>query len=176
MRVSEISFTSVTLLLALLIASVPLEGSITSGVISLEEWVAKYITADEKLICKRDVDGEYFFVSQIGLKVKVGSRIDVTGLDRVPKTLIVGWMFLNEKDGYLATNTLPTTVKEGYEKDGNRRYAEHIEYQTLNLQGSTKIHVVIDIKKCPTENCSREKTANKEEEQYQIQLCEIPLR
>lgn len=175
MKHNPTEFTSMSILLALLGACTPLEGSSTQGSITLDEWVAKHVNADEKLLCKREVNREYFFTAQIGDKVKVGSRIDITGAGRFPKTLISGWLFQNEKDSHLVTNTPPTTVKRGYVKDRGRMYAEQIEYQTLYLHNSQKMRVKIDIKKCPTENCSREKTASKEEEQYKIELCEIPF-
>ena len=175
MKYNATRFACMSILLALFGACMPLQGSRAKQSITLDEWVAKHITANERLLCERDVNREYFFIARIGDRVKVGSRVDITGTSRTPKTLISGWLFQNEKDSYLATNTPPTTVKGGYTKDGDRIYAEQIEYQTLYIQGSQKMRVAINIKKCPTENCSREKTASKEEEQYRIEVCEVSL-
>lgn len=155
----------------------PLEGASTGKSSSLDQWVAKYINQDEKLLCKRDENGEHFFVAQKDDKVKVGSRLDVTRApgDNLPKAFIIAWKFQNEKDGHLVTKVPPTTVKEGYIKDNNKTYSEQVEYQALYLMGSKKLRVTIDIKKCPTADCERQQTRSKEEKEYSIKLCEVPL-
>ena len=166
----------VPMVIAFLVACVPLTSANESG--SLNQWVAEHVSQDEKLLCKRDKDGEYFFIAQKGEIVKIGSRLDVTRArgDNSPKAFIIAWKFQNEKDGPLVTNVPPTTVKEGYVKDNNKTYSEQIEYQTLYLKDSEKMRVTIDIKKCPTADCDRQQTKDKDERQYSVKLCEVPLR
>lgn len=157
-------------------ACAPLESASNKESAGLDRWVTEHIDKDEKLLCKRDENGEYFFLAQKGEKVKVGSRIDITQTyGEPPKAFIVVWMFRNEKGGHLVTNIVPTTVKEGHVKDNNRMYLEQVEYQTLYLKDSREMRVTIDIKKCPTADCDRQQTKSKGEKQYAIQLCEVPL-
>lgn len=166
----------VPIVIAFLGACVPLTSASESG--DLNQWVAEHVNQDEKLLCKRDEDGEYFFVAQKGEKVKIGSRLDVTREpgDYLPKAFIIAWKFQNEKDGHLVTKVPPTTVKEGYVKDNNKTYSEQIEYQTLYLKDSAKMRVRIDIKKCPAADCDRQQTKSKDETQYSVNLCEVSLR
>lgn len=157
-------------------ACAPLEGASNKESTGLDRWVAQYIDKDEKLLCKHEENGEYFFLARKGEKVKVGSRIDITQTyGEPPKAVIAAWMFRNEKGGHLVTNVVPTTVQEGHVKDNNRMYLEQVEYQTLYLKDSREMHVTIEIKKCPTADCDRQQTKSKDETQYTIKLCEVPL-
>lgn len=175
-KINTVRITSVLCLIALLSACSSLEGSDNKGSDALNQWTLKHITKDEKLLCQREVNGEYFSLAKeaTGDRVKIGARIDVTGA-KVPMTSMVIWHFQNEKDEHLATNTPPSSVKSEYMKDRGKMYSEGVEYQTLYLQGSKKLHVTIDIKKCPTADCDRQQTKSKDEKRYTIKLCEIPL-
>ena len=166
----------VPMVITFLGACVPLTNASESD--SLNQWIAKHVSQDEKLLCKRDENGEYFFVAQKDEKVKIASRLDVTRVpgDYLPKVFMIVWRFQNEKDGSLVTNVLPTTVKQEYVKHNNKTYSEKIEYQTLYLKDSEKMHVTIHIKKCPTADCDRQQTKSKDEIQYSVNLCEVPLR
>lgn len=171
--VARASFLSIVIAFG---ACAPLEGASNRESADLDRWVTQYIDKDEKLLCKREENGEYFFLAQKGEKVKVGSRIDITQTyGEPPKAFIAAWMFRNEKGGHLVTNVVPTAVKEGHVKDDSRVYLEQVEYQTLYLKGSREMHVTIDIKKCPTADCDRQQTKSKDEKQYTIKLCEVPL-
>lgn len=176
MKDTFVSLIIIFLLLVFVGSCTPLEGSNAKGSIALDKWIKNYIEKTEKLLCKRDVKGEFYFIARIGDKIKVGSRIDVAGAGRVPKTLIAGWLFKNEKDEHLVTNIQPTTIRETYVRDNNRIYAERIEVQTLYLKGSQKLHAAISIKKCAGENCRRDKTVSAEEEVYSVDVCEISLQ
>lgn len=164
------------ILIAFLGACVPLTSASESG--DLNQWVAKHVNQDEQLLCKRDENGEYFFVARKGEQAKVGSRLDVTRVrgGNSPKAFVIAWKFQNEKDGHLVTKVPPTTVKERYVKDNNKTYSEQIEYQTLYLKDSEKMRVTIDIKKCQSADCDRQQTKSKDEIQYSVNLCEVPLR
>lgn len=163
-------------MIALLSAGSPLEGADIKASDTLSQWVMKYLDKDEKLLCQREVNDEYFFLAKEAAsdKVKIGARIDVTGA-KMPMTSMVIWHFQNEKDEHLTTNTPPNPVKGGYVKDSGKIYSEGVEYQTLYLKNSGKLHVTIDIKKCPTADCDRQQTKVKGQKEYSIKLCEVPL-
>jgi hypothetical protein len=169
--------TLVSILIGFLGACAPLEGASTTKSISLDEWAASYIDKGEKLLCKREENGEYFFLAQevTGDRVKVGSLIDMSSYRNQTHAFIVAWKFRNEKGNPLVAQVRPSAVQEAYVKDGGKTYAENVQYQTLNLKDSKKMQVTIDIKKCPTADCDRQQTKSKDEKEYSIKLCEIPL-
>lgn len=140
----------------------------------MDDWVTQHIGKGEKLLCKRNVDGEYFFLTQVGDKVRLGSRLDMTGYTEKHE-FIAAWVFLNENKKSLATKVDPIPITEKYVRSGDRIFAENVEYQTLNLADSRTVAVTIKIKKCPTSECSLLVTKNRGEKQYTIQLCEVPL-
>jgi hypothetical protein len=141
---------------------------------TLDDWVVQHIGTGEQLLCERDVGGEYFFLARVGDKVRLGSRLDMTGYNERHE-FIAAWMFYNEKKESLATKVLPIPIREKYVHSGDRIFAENIEYQTLNLRNARTMAVTIKIKKCPTSECNLQVTASKEEKQYTIPLCEVFL-
>ncbi len=151
-------------------------GSWSSAAAStLDDWVTQHIGEGEKLLCKRDVSGEYFFLTQVGDRVRLGSRLDMTGYTERHE-FIAAWVFLNENKRSLATKVHPIPIMEKYVRGGDRIFAENVEYQTLDLRDSKMVAVAIKIKKCQTSECSLHVTRNKEEKQYTIKLCDVPLK
>jgi hypothetical protein len=164
--------TLLSILLALLGACAPLEGNAKESD-AISGWVEQYVNKDEKLLCQRAVEGDYFFIARIGDRVKVGSRLDVTGVGGTPKTFVISWQFQNEKDNHLVTNMPPSPVKEDYVKNDGKMYAEHIQYQTLHLSESQKMRVTVDLKKCANkDDCSM---VSKGDKLHTIRICEVPL-
>jgi hypothetical protein len=150
-------------------------GSWSSAVAAaLDDWVSQHIGEGEKLLCKREMGGEYFFLTQVGDRVRVGSRLDMTGYTERHE-FIAAWVFQNENKRSLAVKVQPIPIREKYVRSGDRIFAENVEYQTLNLKDSKAMAVAIRIKKCPTSECSLQVTRSKEEKQYTIHLCEVPL-
>ena len=144
---------------------------------SLDDWAASYIDKGEELLCKREEAGEYFFLARetAGDRVKAGSLIDMSSYRNQAHAFIVAWKFRNETGDPLVAKVLPTSIFEAYVKKDGKTYAENVQYQTLNLKDSREMHVTIDIKKCPTVDCDRQQTKSKDEKQYSIKLCEVPL-
>lgn len=167
--------TSLLIAFALLNACSPIQGASTTKSISLDQWAASYLDHGEKLLCKQEKNGEYFFLAQevAGDRVKVGSLVDMSSYRKQTHALIVAWKFRNEKGSALVTNVRPSTIREAYVKDDSKTYAENVQYQTLNLKGSEKMHATIEIKKCPTADCDRQQTRSPEEQRYTIKLCEV---
>jgi hypothetical protein len=162
-------------MISLLSACATVEGSDTKESDALNRWIVQHVNKDEKLLCQREVNGEYFFLAKeaAGDRVKIGARIDVTAA-KAPLTSVVVWHFQNEKDQHLSTKTPPSPVTGGYVKDSGKIYSDGVEYQTLFLKNSEKMHVTIDIKKCLTADCDRQ-TKGKDDKEYSIKLCEVPL-
>lgn len=141
---------------------------------TMDDWVTQHIDRGEKVLCKRDVGGEYFFLTQIGDRVRLGSRLDMTGYNEKHE-FIAAWMFHDENNRSLAAKIPPTPIVERYVRSGNKIFAENIEYQTLDRRDSRTVAVAVRIKKCPTSECSLLVTKNSEEKQYTIQVCDVPL-
>lgn len=168
---------SLSILIVFISGCAPREIESVSKSISLDQWAASYLDKGEVLLCKREENGEYFFLAQetAGEKVQVGSLIDMSLYRNHAHAFIVAWKFRNEIGGPLVAKVVPTTVFEAFVKKDGKTYAENVQYQTLYLKGSREMHVTIDIKKCPTADCDRQQTRSKDEKQYTIKLCEVPL-
>jgi hypothetical protein len=163
-------------LFAFLGACAPLEGSDTKASDAMNQWITKHVNKDEKLLCHREQNGEYFFLAKGAAsgQVKAGARIEVTGT-KMPMTTIVAWHFKNEKDDYVTVKAPPSRIVSRDMKDNEKMYSESVEYQTLKLSGSKTLNATIQIKKCPTSECERQQRKSPDEKEYTIKLCEIPL-
>jgi hypothetical protein len=159
----------------LLGACAPNNGATAATSVILDEWIAKNVSVGEKVICKKEVNGEFFFLARDGGKVKAASRLDMSAY-RQTHSFLLGWTFHNEQDNPLVTDIPPATLKSEYVKSGGKTYAERIYFQTLNLTGSKEMNVVVNIKKCPTVECDRQQTRSTQEKQYEIDLCKVPLK
>ena len=151
---------------------------VTSGVLgqshgSLDDWVAANTSLDEQLVCKRDINGEYFFVARAGPdRLRLGSRLDMTEY-RDTHSFAVGWMLTNENGNFIVAKVTPTRLRHEYVTSGGQTYAESVEYQRIRL-GSTELRVGVDIEKCPARQCETTggQTAAKK---YVIEVCATRL-
>lgn len=139
---------------------------------AIDDWIAQNTDTSEKVLCRREVNGEYFFLSQAGEKVKLGSRLDMTEYTQT-HVFLVGWRLRNDQNDSLVAKVRPTPIKDKYVRSGGRVFAESVEYQTLRLPHSETMHVTIDVKKCPTSECDRQQTRSKGEKQYTVDLCRV---
>lgn len=140
---------------------------------SLDDWVGQDVRGSENVVCKKDVRGEYFFVARAGSKVKVGSRLDVTG-DSEPRSTAVAWMFQNSEGKSLSSEVRPTSVRSKYVRDGDKIFAENVEYQTLKGKVRATVRVGVVVRKCATQQCTIQHETI-QEPKYTIRLCEFPM-
>lgn len=126
------------------------------------------------VLCAREVNGEYFFISQAGDKVRLGSRLNMTEYTET-HTFLVGWRLQDESDGSLVAKVRQISIRDEYVRNGEMVFAENIQYQTLRPSPAKTIHVTIEIKKCPTAKCDRQKMIDEREKQYVVDLCTSPL-
>ncbi len=159
----------------LLVACAPDDGATAATSVMFDEWITKNVSVGEKAICKKEVDGEFFFLARDGGKVKVGSRLDMSAY-RQTHSFLLGWTFQNEQGNPLVTDIPPATLKSEYVTSNGKTYAERVYLQTLNLTGSKEMNVVVNIKKCPTAECDRQQIRSTQEKQYEIDLCKVPLK
>lgn len=139
----------------------------------LDLWIANEVERGEVVLCKRQVEGDDFFVAQkqSGERIKVGARIEVTGDHSEPKAFTLGWLFQDERNEYLATNSPPIQVKQEYVKTHGKWYAEHIQYQTLRLSDARQLRITVDFNKCGRKDDCPLKGANSRT----VELCVVPL-
>jgi hypothetical protein len=140
----------------------------------IDDWIAQNTGAKEKVVCGREVNGEYFFVSRAGDKVRLGSRLNMTEYTET-HVFLVGWRLQNENDESLVAKVRPISIRDEYVRNGEMVFAENVQYQTLRRSHSKTIHVTIHVKKCQTSECDRQKTISKREKQYVVDLCTSPL-
>jgi hypothetical protein len=144
------------------------------AVSAIDDWVAQNTDMGEKLLCKREVGGEYFFIARAGDKVRLGSRLDMTGYTQT-HVFFVGWVLRNEKNDSVVAKVRPTPIKDKYVRSGGKVFAEGVEYQSLRLPLPETMSVTVEVKKCPTLECDKQQVRSKEETQYTVELCKVPL-
>lgn len=113
----------------------------------LDEWVQSHLVEGEDLVCKREVNGDYFFAARREERIKSGYRIDVTSSSGAPKTFIISWQFQDEKGNYIGLGIEPEVVANGYVRSRSRMYAEEVAYRNVFLKNAKSLHVNIELKK-----------------------------
>lgn len=134
---------------------------------SLSEWVDKNLHEGEIILCKREVEGDYYFVASRDGKIKSAYLIDVTGKDSTPKTYVFSWSFKDENNKYLETNVPPEDIKQGYLKLSEKIYSENVSYRNLHLKDVKKLLISVEIDRY--ENHSHNKKLDN------FLLCEVEL-
>jgi hypothetical protein len=137
-----------------------------------EDWVKQNLVNHERVLCQRNVSGEYFFVAKAGDKVKVGSRLDMTGYPAA-HVFTIAWAFQNEQDGSVVAKVPPKTVKQSYTKNDGKVFAENVEYQTLAIGEAKTVRVVVHISKCMGPDCDKQVAASKRDKEYRVELCVV---
>jgi hypothetical protein len=141
---------------------------------TVEEWAKKNAPAGTAISCATEENGEYFFLARSGDDVRLGSRLDVTG-HAAPRTSIIGWRFYDESGRSLSVKTPPRRIRSEYVPEKSKLYAETVELQKVRVDNSVSMTVSIDVKKCPSANCSRESTLEGDVS-YVVKLCTISLQ
>ena len=140
---------------------------------TLDHWVEQNVQGDEKVVCKRDVRGEFFFVALAGSKVKVGNRLDATG-DSEPRSTAVAWMFQSSEGESLSSEVRPISVSSKYVRDGAKIFIENVEYQTLKGKRPTAVRAGVVVRKCAAQRCTVQQETLQEPKQT-LRLCEFPM-
>lgn len=133
---------------------------------NLVTWVNSNTETGENVLCQKNIENDYFFVTTKDRKLKTGYFLDVTGKSSRPKSYVISWAFKNNDGEYLEIKKLPMEIKRSYVNLGNKIYSENIAYQYVDISKSEKIWITVDLKKYEMgdENGSSMKTLN---------LCEV---
>jgi hypothetical protein len=137
-----------------------------------EDWVKQNLVNHERVLCQRNVSGEYFFLAKAGDEVKVGSRLDMTGYPAA-HVFTIAWTFQNEQHGSVGAKVPPKTVKQSYTKSDSKVFAENVEYQTLAIGQAKTVRVVVHIGKCVGPDCDKQVAAIKRDKEYKVELCVV---
>jgi hypothetical protein len=140
---------------------------------TLDEWVAQNVGQDEKLLCKHEASGEYFFIAQAGSRLKLGSRLDMTEYTGT-HAFIVSWRLRDEKNESSVTRERPIPLRDKDVQSEEKRFADSVEYRALRAPRSETISATIEVKKCQTSECDRQ-AGSKEERRYTVKICEAAL-
>jgi hypothetical protein len=137
-----------------------------------EDWANQNLVNRERLLCQREASGEYFFLAKAGDRVKVGTRLDMTGYSGT-HVFNVAWTFQNEKDASLVAKIPPEAIKESYAQSGGNAFAENLEYQTLTVGQSKTVRVAVHVRKCVGTDCDKQAGASKRDREYKVDLCVV---
>lgn len=142
---------------------------------TLERWVAANTDPAEPVLCQREVNGEYFFVARRpdDDKLKLGSRVDISGYPLWTFSLIVAWILQDENGRSITPKIPPTPLGDELLRVGQKTYAESLQRQTVNVGRPKPLRVELFIEKCPVQPCSG--TSGDGATRYTIQICEAAL-
>ena len=133
---------------------------------SLERWVTANTSPTEELVCKRDVEGDYFFVARAeGGRIRLGLRFDLTKF-RDTHSFSYRWKLTNERGESIANNILPTSLRSEYGTVDGKTYANNVEYQNVR-RGAREMRVEVRVDKCPARDCESKAA----ERSYVLDLC-----
>ena len=157
------------LLLVLFLACTRAHGSAT-----LESWIAANADPAESVICRKETNGEYFFVARAADsdKLRLGSRVDLSAYRPPLFSLSVAWRLRNEDDRPITAKLTPTVVRQEYLRAEDKAYAESVEYQTINVGWSKVLRVAVAIEKCPSPPCAE---GSLRAMRYTVNICDAPL-
>ena len=137
-----------------------------------DDWVKQNLANGERLLCQRKVSGEHFFLADAGSKVKVGSRLDMTGYSST-HVFTTAWIFWNERGDSLVAKVPPKVVKQSYTQSADKIFAENVEYQTLAVDQSKTVLVAVEVMKCAGPDCDRQAGESKREKKYRVDMCVV---
>ncbi|HJS77700.1 MAG TPA: hypothetical protein VJ778_09840 [Burkholderiales bacterium] len=146
-------------------------GPVLSVLAAGTDWAKGNLAKSERLLCQRKVAGEHFFLALAGDKVKVGSRLDMTGYSEA-HVYTIAWIFQNEKDDSLVAKVPPKAVKQRYTQSADKIFAENVEYQTLAIGQSKTVRVAIEIRKCAGPECGKT-GESKRDKKYDVDMCTL---
>lgn len=136
------------------------------------DWVKENMVNSERVLCQREVGGEYFFVALAGDDVKVGSRLDMTGYSAA-HVFTMAWIFQNEKDDSIVARVPPKAVKQSYTRFAEKIFAENVEYQTLAIGQSKTVRVTVEVRKCAGPECDKQAGDGKKDRKYRVEMCTV---
>ena len=138
---------------------------------SLEYWVAANSAAEEPLVCKREVNGEYFFVARAGDgKLRLGSHLDMSAY-RETHSFTIGWRLMNGRGEYVTAKVRPTVLRNDYVQAGDKAYADDVQYQSFRT-GTDELIVELEVEKCPYRNCDSQ-DGQAVAKKYRLHICGI---
>lgn len=144
------------------------------GSATLESWVAANADPAESVICRKEMNGEYFFVARAADsdKLRLASRVDLSAYRPPHFSVSVAWILRNEDGRTITAKITPTVIKQEYPRAADEAHAESVEYQTINIGWSKVLRVAVAIEKCPSRPCAE---GSLRAMRYTVNICDAPL-
>jgi len=141
---------------------------------TLESWIAANADPAEAILCRKEANGEYFFIARAGDsdRLRLGSRVDLSAYRPPNFSISIAWRLRNEDDRSLATNIKPTVLKQDYLPVAGEAHAESVHYQTVNIGWSKRLRVSVAIEKCAEHPCTEKSVSTM---RYTVHICDAPL-
>jgi hypothetical protein len=141
---------------------------------TLDEWVQQNTRGNEAVVCKKELNGEYFFIALDGSRIKAGNRLDVTG-NSEPLNTAVAWVFQRPDGKSISSKAKPVSIESKYIRDGSRMFLESVEYHALKGNPSISVRASVVVRKCAAERCTVAKETIQEPKST-IRLCEFRMK
>ena len=144
------------------------------GAATLESWIAANADPSESVICRKEANGEFFFVARAAEndKLRLGSRVDLSAYRPPHFSFSVAWMLRNEDGRSITAKISPTVIRQEYLRAADEAHAESVEYQTINIGWSKVLRVAVAIEKCPSHPCAE---GSLRALRYTVNICDAPL-
>jgi hypothetical protein len=141
---------------------------------TLKGWIAANVEPAERVLCQRELNGEYFFVARAGDddKLRLGSRVDMSGYALQTFSVSVSWRLRDENNVSITPKIVPTPIRDEFLRVGGKAYAESVQYQTVNVGRPKRLRADVVIEKCPVWPCSKESSDAK---RYTVEICGTAL-
>jgi len=120
----------------------------------INEWVSKYVSSDEHVLCQVVRGSDFFMIARDedpinAKKLKIGYKLDVTprsGGD-APLSFVISVEIKDENGRHVGVNVAPEILEERYVMFNDMVYAEHVSYQHIFVDTTEKIDVTMSLNK-----------------------------
>lgn len=106
-------------------------------------WIDGFISSEDVLICKKNVQGNSFFAALSGNRIKIGYKIDITNRTRIPSAYVLKTKILDSNGKSIGRPDEPEIVYDEYLLFGERTYSQEVSYVSAYLEGVDVLRVEI---------------------------------
>ena len=142
---------------------------------TLQSWVAANVPPTEKILCQRELRGEYFFVARAGDEdqLRLGSRVDLTGYKLETFSISLRWQLRDQNDQSIVPKIPVQRVRDELLQGGGKVFAESVQIQTINVGSPAKrLRARALVVKCPEHPCPKDSPRAK---RYAVRVCDTAL-
>lgn len=137
-----------------------------------KEWVAQMAGPTEAVLCMKERDADWFYVSREGpTKLRVGSRLAFPTEAGASPSFIRAWSFQWNDGAEGMADSVPRLVKQEGPSPRSPYLSSVSEYDLKPGQGA--LTIAVTVKRCPSSECELNTKKNDAEREYRVVVCTI---